>query len=65
LILVSGVGITSLQMQDIKGNGGEGGIRILDTGVSPYNGLAILSLDATLSDPNHLQSRSIMKQYLM
>jgi hypothetical protein len=35
------VGITDLQTLDYKGNGGEGGIRTLDTGVSPYNGLAI------------------------
>ena len=31
------VGITNM---DNKGNGGEGGIRTLGTGVSPYNGLA-------------------------
>ena len=35
------VDITSLQVLDYKGNGGEGGIRTLGTGVSPYNGLAI------------------------
>jgi hypothetical protein len=29
-----------LQAKDNKGNGGEGGIRTLGTGVSPYNGLA-------------------------
>jgi hypothetical protein len=34
------VGITGLQIPDYKGNGGEGGIRTLDTGFSPYNGLA-------------------------
>src|SRR5579864_4840809 len=34
------VGITGLQVRDNEGNGGEGGIRTLDTGVSPYNGLA-------------------------
>ncbi len=34
------VDITSLQVLDYKGNGGEGGIRTLGTGVSPYNGLA-------------------------
>ena len=28
------------QLIGIKGSGGEGGIRTLDTGVSPYNGLA-------------------------
>ena len=37
------VGITDLQVLDNEGNGGEGGIRTLGTGVSPYNGLAILS----------------------
>jgi hypothetical protein len=34
------VGITEMQPPDNKGNGGEGGIRTLGTGVSPYNGLA-------------------------
>ena len=34
------IGITELQVLDNQGNGGEGGIRTLDTGVSPYNGLA-------------------------
>ena len=34
------VGITDLQVLDNKSNGGEGGIRTLGTGVSPYNGLA-------------------------
>jgi hypothetical protein len=29
-----------LEVQDIKGAGGERGIRTLDTGFSPYNGLA-------------------------
>ena len=34
------VGITDSQVPDNKSNGGEGGIRTPDTGVSPYNGLA-------------------------
>jgi hypothetical protein len=34
------VGITDLQAPDNKGNGGERGIRTLDTGFGPYNGLA-------------------------
>jgi hypothetical protein len=34
------VGITGLQVLDNEGNGGEGGIRTLDTGFGPYNGLA-------------------------
>jgi hypothetical protein len=34
-------GITSVQLTDNKSNGGEGGIRTLGTGVSPYNGLAM------------------------
>ena len=41
--------INPLLMQE---SGGEGGIRTLGTGVSPYNGLAILSPDATLRNPN-------------
>ena len=41
--------------------GGEGGIRTLDTGVSPYNGLAIVSSDVKPRNPNHLQSRSRSK----
>ena len=28
------------EVQGLQGTGGEGGIRTLDTGVSPYNGLA-------------------------
>jgi len=35
----------------IARTGGEGGIRTLDTGVSPYNGLAIVSTEATLTIP--------------
>jgi hypothetical protein len=45
--------------------GGEGGIRTLGTGVSPYNGLAILCFDAMLGNPNHLQSCSGTKTHLM
>ena len=49
----------------LKTSGGEGGIRTLGTGVSPYNGLAILCLDVTPSNPNHLQSSSITKDHAM
>jgi len=45
--------------------GGEGGIRTLGTGVSPYNGLAILSTDVTLRNPNDLLSRSLTKPHLI
>jgi hypothetical protein len=45
--------------------GGEGGIRTLGTGVSRYNGLAILSRDATSSNPNHLQLYERTKNHLM
>ena len=34
------VTITGWHVPDKKSSGGEGGIRTLDTGVSPYNGLA-------------------------
>jgi hypothetical protein len=37
-------------------SGGEGGIRTLGTGVSPYNGLAILDSLATPCNPSYLQS---------
>jgi len=33
-------GITALQVSDNQKTGGEGGIRTLDTGFRPYNGLA-------------------------
>jgi hypothetical protein len=46
-----------------KTSGGEGGIRTLDTGVSPYNGLAILCADVTPSNPNHLESCSRTKSH--
>ena len=45
--------------------GGEGGIRTLDTGVSPYNGLAIVSAEATPSNPKHLQSPPHTKSHPM
>ena len=45
----------------IEESGGEGGIRTLDTGFSPYNGLAILYPDMTPNNPNHLQSHSNQK----
>jgi hypothetical protein len=48
-----------------KASGGEGGIRTLGTGVSPYNGLAIVSADATPSNPNHLHSRFRTKSHSM
>jgi hypothetical protein len=48
-----------------KTSGGEGGIRTLGTGVSPYNGLAIVCLDAMHCNPNDLQSRSATKTHLM
>ena len=43
-------------MLDYKGNGGEGGIRTLDTGVSPYNGLASVSIFAVCNHLKGLQS---------
>ena len=46
-------------------HGGEGGIRTLGTGVSPYNGLAIISADVMRSNLNHLQSCSSTKTPLM
>ena len=58
------VDITSLQVLDYKGNGGEGGIRTLGTGVSPYNGLAIVYSLAMLCNPSYLQvgTRSCLEQ---
>jgi hypothetical protein len=53
--MVSSVGIAKSQMQDNKSAGGEGGIRTLGTGVSPYNGLAILYFDVMPRNLNHLQ----------
>jgi hypothetical protein len=46
-------------------SGGEGGIRTLGTGVSPYNGLAILSSGTMPSNPNYLQSHPVTKTHLM
>jgi hypothetical protein len=40
------------------------GLSVL-TGVSPYNGLAIVSTDLTPRNPTHLQSHSITQQYAM
>ena len=40
----------------IKGTGGEGGIRTLGTGVSPYNGLANESFSPPSLVIKHLQS---------
>jgi hypothetical protein len=45
--------------------GGEGGIRTLGTGISQYNGLAILYSDTTPSVPNYLQSHSSTKTHPM
>jgi hypothetical protein len=50
------VQVSSLQVPDNKRTGGEGGIRTLDTGFGPYNGLAIVSSDVTPRNPNHLHS---------
>ncbi len=44
---------------------GEGGIRTLGTGVSPYNGLAILSAGTMPSNPSYLQSHPGTKTHLM
>jgi hypothetical protein len=51
-------GITELQVLNNLSSGGEGGIRTPGRGVSPYNGLAILCIDATQSNLNHLYSHS-------
>jgi hypothetical protein len=45
--------------------GGEAGIRTLGTGVSPYNGLAIVCSLAMPSNPNYLQSHSLTKSDAM
>ena len=44
-------------------SGGEGGIRTLGTGVSPYNGLAIVFPDVMPSDPNDLRLRSMTQHH--
>ena len=49
----------------IKTSGGEGGIRTLGTGVSPYNGLAILCHETIPSNSNDLQLSPAIKAYLM
>ncbi len=54
-----------LQPIGIKRTGGEGGIRTLGTGVSPYNGLAILSSATMPSNPSYLQSHPVTKTHLM
>ena len=41
----------------VKKSGGEGGIRTLGTGFSPYNGLAILCSDRTPRNLDCLRSR--------
>jgi hypothetical protein len=45
-----------IQLYDNKGNGGEGGIRTLGTGVSPYNGLAKQSISPPSLGLNNSQS---------
>ena len=45
--------------------GGEGGIRTLGTGVSPYTDLAILVFETTPRNPNHLRLSSGMKCHPM
>ena len=54
-----------MQVLDIKNSGGEGGIRTLGTGISQYNGLAIVSADVTPRNPNDLQSHSATKYHPM
>jgi len=54
-----------LQVIENNSNGGEGGIRTLGTGVSPYNGLAILCLEVIPRNPNHLESCHSTKSALM
>src|SRR5207302_10338749 len=44
-----------MEVQEIKGSGGEGGIRTLDTGFSPYNGLA----NRRLQPLGHLSGDSV------
>jgi hypothetical protein len=58
-------GTDGVQALRSKSAGGEGGIRTLGTGVSPYNGLAILCSYVMLRNLNHLQSRSRTKTHLM
>jgi hypothetical protein len=43
-------------MQEYKEDGGEGGIRTLGTGVSPYNGLANVLIHAVRNHIKCLQS---------
>jgi len=50
-------------LERYKGWRRERGIRTLDTGVSPYNGLAILGIQASSRNPNHLHPRSNSKQH--
>ena len=40
-------------------------IRALGTGVSPYNGLAILSTEVTTHNPNDLESHWLTKSHVM
>ena len=54
--LAISLGITDVQVQDYKGTGGEGGIRTLGTGVSPYNGLASVTILVMRNNVKGLQS---------
>jgi hypothetical protein len=49
----------------IEEPGGEGGIRTLGTGVSPYDGLAIVDSLAIPCNPKYLQSLSHTKTHVM
>jgi len=51
------------QSKALLNYGGERGIRTLDTGVSPYNGLAILHFDTPPSNPSYLQAHSRTRRY--
>jgi hypothetical protein len=48
-----------------KKSGGEGGIRTLGTGVSPYNGSAIVDSHMMPCNPSYLQLHSGTKIHLM
>jgi hypothetical protein len=49
----------------IEGTGGEGGVRTLGTGVSPYDGLAIVDSLTIPCNPKYLQSLSPTKTHVM
>ena len=52
-------------MLEIDKSGGEGGIRTLGTGVSPYNGLANVCSFEMPNNPSYLQWHSLTKSHLM